>query len=128
MAQLLLVDDDHDVVDLLGELLRAKGYDVRTAATGEDGLLVLRSAPLPDAIVLDVDMPVLGGPGMAHKMLLHDAGEEKIPILLVSARQDLPEIAKLMGTPYFLRKPTELRDLLDLLERALIERVAPLSA
>jgi hypothetical protein len=32
-------------------------------------------------------MPVLSGPEMAHRMLLHDAGEEKIPILLVSGRE-----------------------------------------
>ena len=42
---------------------------------------------------------------MAHKMLLHDAGEEDIPIILVSGNHELPEIAKRMGTPYFLAKP-----------------------
>jgi len=47
--------------------------------------------------VLDVDMPVLGGPGMAHKMLLHDAGEQNIPILLMSAREDLAQVAGRMG-------------------------------
>src|SRR5687768_9394612 len=80
MADILLVDDDNDLVEALADLLRAKGHDVHTAATGEEGLRVLRSASLPDALVLDVDMPVLGGPGMAHKMLLHDVGEEWIPI------------------------------------------------
>jgi DNA-binding NtrC family response regulator len=128
MAHLLLVDDDNDYVEGLGALLRSMGHAVRTAATGEEGLKVLRAAPLPDAVVLDVDMPVLGGPGMAHKMLLHDAGEQDIPILLVSGRDDLPQIAGRMGTPYFLAKPADVGSFLDLLRRALRERRAPLSA
>ncbi len=128
MAHLLLVDDDNDLVEALGDLLRMQGHEVRTASTGEEGLDVLRAAPLPDALVLDVDMPVLGGPGMAHKMLLHNCGEENIPILLMSARPDLPEIAERMGTPYFLAKPGSVAAILQLLDRALRERTAPTSA
>jgi CheY-like chemotaxis protein len=101
---------------------------VHTASTGEEGLLVLRASPLPDALVLDVDMPVLGGPRMAHKMLLHDAGEENIPIILMSARPDLPQIAREMGTSYSLAKPTTLDAFLALLDRTLGERRPPSSA
>jgi CheY-like chemotaxis protein len=128
MAHLLLVDDDSDLVEAFAEVLRAEGHEVRTARTGEEGLQALRAAPLPDVVVLDVEMPVLGGPGMAHQMLLHDAGEEKIPILLVSGSNSLPEIAGRMGTPYFLRKPCGVAQLLDILDRALRERSAPSSA
>jgi CheY-like chemotaxis protein len=128
VAHLLLVDDDDDLTEGLGELLRIKGHVVHTASTGEEGLKVLRASPLPDALVLDVDMPVLGGPGMAHEMLLHDAGEQNIPIVLMSARDDLPEIAKRMGTPYFVSKTGNIEILFKLLSRALRERKAPLSA
>ena len=89
---------------------------MRSASTGEEGLQALRAAPLPDLLVLDVDMPVLGGPGMAHEMLLHDAGEESIPILLMSGREDLPQIAARMGTRYFLRKPADPGRFLEMLD------------
>lgn len=128
MAHILLVDDDDDIVDALADLLRHEEHEVHTASTGEEGLLVLRASPLPDAVVLDVDMPVLGGPGMAHKMLLHDAGEDSIPIILMSGRPDLAQIAKEMGTPYYLAKPTTIEAFLTLLDRTLLERRPPASA
>lgn len=128
MTNVLIVDDDFDIVDSLSELLTTKGYGVHTAHSGEEGLEVLRSAALPDAILLDVDMPMLGGLGMAHKMMLHDAGEEKIPIVLFSARTDLPELAAEMGTPYSISKPFDMTALLTLLGSAIRERIPPASA
>jgi DNA-binding NtrC family response regulator len=128
VAHLLLVDDDNDLTGALGEILRREGHEVHCAATGAEGLIVLRSASLPDVVVLDVDMPVLGGPGMAHKMLVHDAGEENIPIILMSGRPDLSEIARQIGTSYFLAKPPTLDAFLPLLARALRERRAPSAA
>lgn len=125
MADLLLVDDDDDAAELIADLLRGEGHYVRTAGTGQEGLLALRAAPLPDVLVLDVEMPILGGPGMAHEMLLHDAGEEEIPILLMSGREDLPQIAAEMGTRYFLRKPADTAEFLEILGRALRERNPP---
>ena len=128
MAHLLVVDDNSDLTAGLGDLLRSKGHQVRTASTGEEGLQVLRGAPLPDALLLDIDMPVLSGPEMAHKMLLHDAGEQNIPIVLMSARPDLPQIADRMGTPYFIAKPGGIDAFVSLIDRALHERMAPSSA
>jgi CheY-like chemotaxis protein len=128
LANVLIVDDDLDLAECVSDVLEAKGHHVHAARTGEEGLEVLRASPLPDVILLDVDMPVLGGPGMAHRMMLHDAGEEKIPIVLSSGRSDLAALARTMGTPYWIAKPVSLDALLDLLARAIRERVAPLSA
>ena len=130
MANVLIVDDDLDIADSSKDLLEADGHKVRIAHDGEQGLLSLAAAPLPDCVLLDVDMPTLDGPGMAHQMLLHDAGEEKIPIVLVSGRRDLPGVASRMGTPYFLAKAsTDYGDvLLEMLARALRERRPPTSA
>ena len=68
--------------------------------------------------------------GNVHRMLLHDAGEERIPIVLVSGRADLSDVAGRMGTPYFLAKATQDYGdaLLKLLDRALSERHAPAAA
>ena len=89
MANVLIVDDSSDTVALSAELLEAAGHCITTGFNGEEGLKSLNAGPLPDCVLLDVDMPVLNGPEMAHRMPLHDAGEERIPILLVSGRNDL---------------------------------------
>jgi CheY-like chemotaxis protein len=130
MANILIVDDQLDTVELCSAVLESAGHLVRTAGNGLEGLQALAAEKLPDCVVLDVDMPVLGGPAMAHEMFLHDAGEEKIPILLVSGRDDLADIAQRMGTPYFLAKatPDYGRTLLTTLDRALRERKAPAAA
>jgi CheY-like chemotaxis protein len=130
MANVLIVDDNSDTVELSTELLKSAGHRIQTGYNGEEGLKSLDAGPLPDCVVLDVDMPVVTGPEMARRMLLHDAGEERIPILLVSGRNDLPEVAARVGTPYFLRKasPDYGDALLKLLDRALQERRAPAAA
>jgi CheY-like chemotaxis protein len=127
MANVLIVDDDSDTVEISTALLESSGHRVRTGYNGEEGLKSLGEGKLPDCVLLDVDMPVLSGPGMVHQMLLHDAGEEKIPIVLVSARSDLPEVARRIGTRYFLAKasPDYGDNLLRILGRALRERRAP---
>jgi CheY-like chemotaxis protein len=130
MSNVLIVDDSRDAVEVTTELLESAGHRVQKGYNGEEGLKSLGAGPLPDCVLLDVDMPVLSGPGMAHQMLLHDAGEERIPILLVSGRGDLSEVAARMKTPYFLRKATDDygKVLLAILDRALRERRPPAAA
>jgi len=130
MANVLIVDDDLDIADVSRELLESVGHRVRIAHNGEEGLASLAAAELPDCVLLDVEMPGLSGPGMAHQMLLHDAGEDRVPILLVSGRNDLPVVAAVMGTPYFLQKASTGygEALLKILARAVSEKRAPASA
>jgi CheY-like chemotaxis protein len=130
MARILIVDDSADAVEVTTKLLESAGHQVQKGYNGEEGLKSLDAGPLPDCVLLDVEMPVLSGPGMAHQMLLHDAGEERIPILLVSGRSDLSEVAARMKTPYFLRKATAGYGtaLLAILDRALRERRPPAAA
>lgn len=127
MTKVLIVDDNVDAVEASTLLLESAGHQIQTGYNGAEGLKSLGAGPLPDCVLLDVDMPVLSGPQMAHRMLLHDAGEEKIPIVLVSGRNDLSVLAGRIGTPYFLAKasPDYGNSLLAIVDRALRERRAP---
>jgi DNA-binding response OmpR family regulator len=124
MADVLVVDDDDDVGFLIQVFLEREGHRVRWARDGEKGLAVLDEA-LPDLVVLDVEMPLLDGPGMAAQMLIENLGRERIPILLVSAAVGLPDVARRVGTPYALAKPFDPAALAALVAKALRERRAP---
>jgi DNA-binding NtrC family response regulator len=124
VADLLVVDDDADVGDMLADVLRDAGHTVRVARDGSEGLQLLEEH-LPDAVLLDVEMPMLTGPQMAVRMFLHNCGQEHIPIILQSGVKDVTAVAALVNTPYFLSKPFTVEDLSKLLRRALEERVPP---
>ena len=61
MADLLIVDDDLDSAEALADILRAEGHEVRVGYDGNEGLR-LAGERYPDAALLDVEMPHLGGP------------------------------------------------------------------
>lgn len=125
MGDILLVDDDEDYGDSFADILRLKGHTVRLARNGEEGLALLHAAPHPDIILLDIDMPVLTGPEMAVELFLRNVGKEKIPIIFISGNVDLRDIAARVGTRYFLMKPADLRVIMTLIDRVLVERRAP---
>jgi CheY-like chemotaxis protein len=124
MADLLIVDDDQDVAELLSDVLSARGHRVRIAQNGEEGLRELGSQ-VPDAVLLDIEMPVLDGPGMAYQMFVRDCGLEAIPIVLLSGAVGLERVAARVGTPYFLGKPYSLDAVLALCNKAVAERTPP---
>lgn len=124
MAEVLVVDDDADLVELVSLILEDAGHHVRTARDGVEGLATLRDR-LPEVIVLDVEMPQLDGPGMAEAMLIRDAGAERIPIVLVSGCVALHDLAARVGTPYYATKPCTAELLLEKVGDALRERRAP---
>ena len=127
MADVLLVEDDDDVAFLIEVFLEEDGHRVRRARNGEQGLALLDER-LPELVLMDVEMPVLDGPGMAARMLVEDAGRERIPVVLVSGAVELSSVAERVGTPYALAKPFEPNALLALASRALHERRVPTPA
>ncbi len=104
MASILVVDDDWDVAESVEMLLESEGHGVHIAHDGREGLASLRDGR-PDLIVLDVEMPLLDGPGMALQLLIQDGGLENIPIVLVSGAAGLNAVARRVGTPYAVSKP-----------------------
>ncbi len=124
MADLLIVDDDVDLADLLGEALRADGHDLRVAHDGREGLNLV-SQRVPDLVLLDVEMPILNGPEMAYEFFLRNCGSEKIPVILLSGIIGLNAVAERVETPYFLAKPYTLDAIRRLSARALAERIYP---
>jgi CheY-like chemotaxis protein len=65
----LIVDDNEDAADLLGEILTVRGYDVRVAHRSADALTIVASFA-PDIAMLDLGLPVMDGFELARR--IHD--------------------------------------------------------
>jgi DNA-binding NtrC family response regulator len=124
LADLLIIDDDLDSADALSMIMESEGHTVRVGYNGEEGMRLVAER-YPDLALLDVEMPIVSGPAMALKMLIHDAGLELVPVLLLSGVPNLDQVAAEVGTPYFLGKPYRLAQIVGLVNRALTERLAP---
>ena len=100
---ILIVDDDQDVLLFLGDRLNALGYDVLTASNGQDGLEVLQSQSV-DGVLLDLNMPVMGGIALLEKLGISSTNP---PVIIMSAAEHRSEIlqAILKGAMDFLVKP-----------------------
>jgi DNA-binding response OmpR family regulator len=81
-ATILIVDDDEGVTQTFARMLRLEGYQVRTAVTAEKGLEVAAESR-PDAIILDLRMPLVDGLGFLRRLRMH-ATERTIPVGVVT--------------------------------------------
>lgn len=104
--RILLVDDDDGIREVAKASLElVGGYDVATASSGQQGVDISRVDP-PDAILLDVMMPGLDGPGTFAR-LQGQAETKHVPVILLTAKTqeaDRRRFAEL-GVAGFLAKP-----------------------
>ena len=101
-CDVLLVDDDLDVVDLVGDLLMAEGCRVRTAVDGREALEIL-AGWRPRVILLDIIMPVMDGSDVLEA-LRADPELARIPVVVITASgahlgRRLPAAA-VLGKPF----------------------------
>jgi len=80
--RVLLVDDDHDLVDTMAEALEPQGYVVLKAYDGEQGWAMIKEHR-PDLIVLDVMMPKKHGYQVAEELKGSEFSE--IPVIMLTA-------------------------------------------
>ena len=81
--RVLIVEDDPDIRETLGEVLVSAGYETAEAANGLEALANARSAP-PDLIVLDLMMPVMDG-WQFRSAQRRDPALAAIPVIVISA-------------------------------------------
>lgn len=108
--RILVVDDEKDIVDLIRYNLAKEGYEVLTAANGEEALK--KAAARPDLIILDLMMPVLDGFETCRR-LKSDPQRANIPIMFLTARSsEIDEVVGLeLGADDYLQKPISPRKL-----------------
>ena len=118
LANILIVEDDLEIADAVAELLTPAGHTTRTACNGVEGLRMVAERH-PDLILLDIEMPILDGPGMVEALVLQRGGQPPIPIVLVSAAHNIRKIAGWVGTPHYLKKPFSVDQMIEVVNLAL---------
>ena len=110
--RILVVDDDRIIVEILSQSLTLAGYEVATAADGEEGLQLTRELR-PDLVLLDVMMPKLDGYAVCQQ-LKEDPETQLIPIIILTALTDRDDKLKALevGADEFIRKPPDRQELL----------------
>ena len=114
-ATILIVDDDEGVTQTFARMLRLEGYSVRTAMTAENGLREAEMAS-PDAIILDLRMPLLDGLGFLRRLRTRE-GNRDTPVAIVTGDYFLEDeiSAEIQSLGAELRfKPMWLEDLVGL--------------
>ncbi|MBL8746566.1 MAG: response regulator [Phycisphaerae bacterium] len=118
-ARLIVVDDEVHIVHVLALKLRNAGYDVRTAADGEEGCEMATQDP-PDLIITDLQMPFLSGLEMCAR-LKKNQPTATIPVIMLTARGHALSQSDLNSTNIrlVLSKPFSPRQVLEEVERIL---------
>jgi two-component system, chemotaxis family, chemotaxis protein CheY len=119
-VDILLVDDDDDLRDVLGELLEECGYRVATASNGMDALSYLREHDAPSVVLLDLMMPVMDGATFREEQR-RDDGLSDIPVFVLTARGETDGNLHELGAARVFRKPIALTDLLAAIQ-SVVER------
>jgi CheY-like chemotaxis protein len=84
VKKILVVDDREDAVAIVRRMLVKEGYEVTSASNGQEGYLKAQEV-LPDAILLDMMMPIMDGYTM-NRQLKENVKTEHIPVIVISAR------------------------------------------
>ncbi len=121
--RVLLVEDDHEIRECVGEVLVEEGYEVAFAATGRDALdhLKKNAHALPAIILLDLMMPVLDGWGFRREQR-NDPSIADIPVIVLTAGSVNDSFSALQADD-LLRKPFDMDELLSKI-RAISSRPA----
>src|SRR5581483_8042977 len=116
-ASVLVVDDECDAADLLKEILESAGYRASTAANGIDAV-ALYQEERPDAVLLDINMPVMDGLTALHEIRRIDP-DARIAMLTASAQHMAVREAVEGGALDFILKPVDIVRVLGALESLL---------
>ena len=116
MAHVLIVDDEMNIRRVLAAMLKRDGYEVTTAADGEQALAVLQKTPV-HVVVTDLVMPKVGGMELLKKV---SADYPDVPVILITAHGSVDSaVAALKAGAFdYVTKPFEQEELRKVIAKA----------
>lgn len=122
--KLLVIEDDAPTREALVEALTAAGFELRAAQHGAEALALLEGGFTPDALLMDLSMPVMSGPEL-HRALQARPEWAAIPVVIVTANA---HDAAPLAVEAVLSKPFDMGQLLGLVRRLTAAPAAPAAA
>lgn len=121
MARILVIDDEPDVVRLIGKVLSGRGHVVQTARDGASALLRVELEP-PEVIILDSDLPKIDGAEVCRRIKTGD-GTKRIPVVMMTSQYiDITEVGTDGGPDAFVVRPFVRDVLANAVDRVLHRR------
>jgi DNA-binding response OmpR family regulator len=111
---ILLVEDEQRILRFMSISLKAAGYRVITATTGEQALDLVQSEK-PDIVLLDIFLPGMSGLEALRKLRTYS----QLPVIIISARDSMGPEALALGANEFLAKPFKPVDLIQRIKAVL---------
>lgn len=121
--RILIIEDERSLAEVLAYNLEKEGFEVSTAADGQEGVRKAQASP-PDIIVLDLMLPIIEGYEVC-RILRSDAKTQNTRILMLTARsEEVDEIVGFnMGADDYVTKPFKIKPLIHRI-KALLRRNA----
>src|SRR3546814_2695468 len=105
--KILVVDDEPDIVELIAYNLKREGYQVYTAANGQEAVTTAKKV-MPDLIILDVMMPKMDGIEACRIMRAMPESKSTFMVFLTARSEEYSEIAGFnVGADDYIAKPID---------------------
>lgn len=117
MSKILVVDDNHDILQVMKLLLRSRGYTVELVPKGNEIFNNIRRF-MPDLIIMDVYLGGMDGRDICQQVKENPITCQ-IPIIMFSAYQQVEESTLAHGADDFIGKPFEVEELILKIKRLL---------
>ncbi|HCP40895.1 MAG TPA: DNA-binding response regulator, partial [Cryomorphaceae bacterium] len=120
-AKILVLDDEPDILEIVGYNLRREGYEVKTALSGKEGITIAKGFS-PDLILLDVMMPGMDGMETCDALRKDPQFKDTIIAFLTARGEDYSQVAGFeVGADDYITKPVKPKVLVSRL-KALLRR------
>ncbi len=116
--RILVVDDDHEIIDALRFALESKGYEVMIARDGNQGLAMAERED-PDLVILDMMMPKRSGFLVLEKLRRTHAVPVRVIMITANEGSRHKAYAEMLGVDDYIRKPFAIDRLVDSVQRLL---------
>lgn len=112
--RIVICEDDKNIVEIISYILEGKNYEVIPLFDCNDIEEIKKKNP--NLLLLDLWMPGLDGPSIAAQ-LKNGNGKSSVPIVVVSANNEIEKVSEQIGADGFLRKPFDIEELEKIVEK-----------